>query len=95
LKRDPCFYICEIIGELKREIDLKKEELKLKIDEEAEALITQMSKYEEECKKNLKQAEFLVKANILDVNTKKVNVKLQKWSNDLKILESNENKWKG
>jgi hypothetical protein len=95
MRRDPCFHIGEMIGELKSEIDLRREELKLTIDNEAEALIKQVSDYQEECKKNLKEKEFLVKANELDANTTEVRVKLKEWSNDLRILESNEAKWKG
>lgn len=95
IKRDPCFYICEIIGELRKEIDLKKEELKMKIDEEAEVLIIEMNEYESECKKNLKAFEFLVRANELDTNTKEVRMKLKEWLGDLRRFKINELKWRG
>jgi hypothetical protein len=94
LKRDPCFYICEIIGDLKREVDFKKDELKLRIDDEAEALINQLNEFEADCKKNLKEKEFLAFLNEVEANEREAKANLKEWSNDLRKLNSNENKWK-
>jgi hypothetical protein len=54
LNQDSRNYICEVIGELKRDVGLKREEFKAQIDVEAEAAIKKLIKYETECKKKRK-----------------------------------------
>jgi hypothetical protein len=52
LKNDPTLYINEMIGEIKNAIDLRRDELKLQIDEEAQVLIDELAEYEEDCDVN-------------------------------------------
>lgn len=94
MKKDPCHYICEKIGELKRELEQKREELKCRIDEEAESLMKEINSYEIECKRNLKEKEVLIIGDELEASSKESKDKLKMFLNDLKSMESNESKWK-
>lgn len=64
---DPDFIIVEPIEELKRRVELKKEELVLKIEEEAGTLIDELCAFERTCKSNHRtNEEMLDRARNLD-----------------------------
>ena len=73
LKTDPEFAIHNKISEMKAEIDLRREEMKIQIDEEALTLIEQLEEYESDCKSNI----ISIKAEI------EKNYKLNEWKEDL------------
>lgn len=56
--KDPFIYPHERISELKNSVQLKGEELKLRIDEETEKLINRLDEYERQSKENLSSNEF-------------------------------------
>lgn len=63
---DPDYTISEPIESLKRRAELKREELKLKIDEEVGMLVDQLDAYENQCKTNHRlNSEMVVRANEL------------------------------
>jgi hypothetical protein len=52
-QNDPYYFVNKTIGELKREVDLMRDQFKLKIDQKADELIQELEQYELECKSNL------------------------------------------
>jgi hypothetical protein len=73
LKTDPELIIHEKIDRIKANIDLRREELKSKIDQEALALINNLDEFEVDCK-----------ANIASINADtKTDEKLNGWKGDL------------
>lgn len=96
LRSDPLYHLDKVVSAYRADVDLKREQLKLKIDEEAEAIIRMINDYEERCKAHLKD-EKLGGGELNEV-TKKViqwREQLEKWKEELKILENNEEKWNG
>lgn len=68
---DPDYTISEPIESMKRRAELKREELKLRIDEEVGRLVDQLNAYENQCKTNHRlNSEMAVRANEL---SEKVN----------------------
>ena len=79
LIKDPFFYTYERISELKNIVQLKGEELKLRIDEEMQKYIDRLEEYERQSKEYLSSNEFKVES--------------QKLENQLKVSQSNLNSW--
>ena len=75
LKNDPDDKIYSKINELKSEVDLRREELKNKLDEDALSIIKKLDDYEKECKTNIAS----IKAEIEN------NENLNEWGKDLKL----------
>ena len=61
LKNDPNYFIYEYVADLKRQIDLRKEKIKEKIDDVCEKMIQKLDNYREECYENVKQAKLIEK----------------------------------
>jgi hypothetical protein len=93
-KNDPNFYLNELIVGLKKEVEVKRKNLKLKIDREADGIIGELDKYEKDCRHVLKQKEFSLKQQDLYKSVDKIQHDLDKWLNELKTLEKDEVKWK-
>ena len=79
LLKDPYFYTYERISELKNIVQLKGEELKLKIDEEMQKYIYRLEDYERQSKEYLSSNEFKVESKRLE--------------NELKVSQLNVNSW--
>ena len=79
LIKDPFFYTYERISELKNIVQLKGEELKLRIDEEMQKYIDRLEEYERQSKEYLSYNEFKVESKRLE--------------NELKVFQSNLNSW--
>ena len=60
LRNDPFFFINDCIGEIRRSVELKREELKLKIDSEANRIVDELNAYEQTCKTNLENNKKMV-----------------------------------
>jgi len=80
---DPEYFIFEHVADLKREIDLRKEKLKEKIDEICDDMIQKMEKYQKECYENAKRAKLAEKNAEL---IKEMQAKLEKWEDIDTIL---------
>lgn len=64
---DPDYAINEPIDSMKRRAELKREELKLRIDEEFGSLINELNSYENNCKTHYRLSnEMAVRANELN-----------------------------
>jgi hypothetical protein len=87
LHQDPDFFINQAIGELKKETDLLREEFKLQIDEQANAIIKELDEYEQKCKKYQQ-----VKLEI-DKNVRRLSDQLPEWKKHVTSFDSGETKW--
>lgn len=93
LKAVPVYHIVDVIDRLKNEVDIKREELKHKIDLESDRIIGELSEYELECKRNLTSQEFMAKSRELEEKIVNVKLDLDAWLRQLDNLESNVKKW--
>jgi hypothetical protein len=60
-KIDPHFFINKVIGELKNETDILRDEFKLAIEKKADEIIKVLEEYEQECKSNLDSRDMAKK----------------------------------
>ena len=83
LLKDPYFYTHGKISELKNSVQLKGEEIKLRIDEEMKKLIDKLEEYERECRKYLSSNEFKEESKKLDCKMKLTQSNLDSWIESL------------
>lgn len=91
LKNDPDDKIYNIISELKRDVDLRREELKNKIDKDALSIIKKLDEHEAECKANISsiKAEFEDNAKLNEWKTD-----LDRWRQQMRTFKKDINIWK-
>lgn len=96
-------YVSDFISDLKNRIELKREELKLKIDNEANRLLRDLVDYENDCLKSLLKSENTTTpsdginndwSSDLDEHLKKLRAELNAWYGQLNAFEINEENWK-
>ena len=83
LLRDPYFYTQERINELKNAVQLKGEELKLRIDEEMQKLIDRLEEYERQSREYLSTNEFKEESKKLEDELKTTQSNLDSWLESL------------
>lgn len=79
---------------IRNEVELKREELKLKIDQEANRIVQLIDEYEEQCKHNWSTGNFLEKLRELEASIRDIRTKLNEWLNEFNTIDFNEGKWK-
>ena len=79
LLKDPQFLTYEKISELKNKVQLKREELKLIIDQEAKKLIDKLEEYERQCKEYLSSNEFKEESKRLESEMEIAQSNLDSW----------------
>jgi hypothetical protein len=91
LKNDPYSLLDDFLSALKNQIDLKREEMKMSIDERADEQLSGISSFEAECKQGIQQQVDKLKQleNVLDV----VSQELDEWTRVLNRLEINQVEW--
>jgi hypothetical protein len=94
-KKDPHNFIFERIGELKNEIDLMREESKLKIDDEANRIIEILVAYEAKCQANLTSVDFTKRTDSLDRLCKEISEDMVRWQAALGKFDSPKHVWMG
>lgn len=94
LKKDPFYFINESINEIRNDVEIKREELKLKIDLEANRIVQELNAYEQTCKTHLENSDFVNRSSELETNVKEIKDKLSQWLDEFKTIDSNEEKWK-
>lgn len=87
------FLIHQPIHNLKSQVTLKSEELKLLIDGTTQKIIDHLNKYEEECKKNLESLAFTKVHNEFKMLIKKTRIFLENSMNALNNLKYDEAKY--
>ena len=83
LLNDPCFYTSGKIDPLKNTVQLKGEELKLRIDEEMKKLIGRLEEYENRLKEYLSSNEFKEESDKLESEMKNAQSNLDSWIESL------------
>lgn len=91
---DPCHFTFEEINDLKNEVHIKGELLKVKIDEEMNALLDKLEEYKQTCKNYLKTDQFSADSNKLDQDSKSAKFELNKCLSILDEVKVNEEEWK-
>jgi hypothetical protein len=77
LIQDPKNYIYEYVANVKRDVDLRKEKLKEKIDQICGAMIAKLENYQNECYKNVENLKLKEKS---DEIIKEIQAKLDEWN---------------
>ena len=90
IKNDPDTRINEEISELKNQVDLRREELKLKIDKESLEMIEIIDGFAKECKL---KAATLKSDSKLDEKLKNWKNSLEQWQQSLDTFERNIDNW--
>lgn len=90
---DPLHHMNEEIAEMRNQVLLKSEELKLKIDQETDKLLGEMSAYMESVKKHLESKEHKDKSNNLESIKTEMRVKLAEHKIRLGELKIDEQLW--
>ncbi len=91
--KDPKNYIYATISKIKNRIDLKREELKLIIDNDCELMINQLNEFEKECNENLITNEVKEKLDKLNTNKEIFKIELDKWVENLNLLIIDSKRW--
>ena len=93
LLKDPNNFIFETISNIKREVDLRKEKLKEKIDEISEEMIHKLDNYEKKCYENIVINKLEEKTSDM---FKEIQANLEEWNKEDKsiLMVSNDSKRK-
>ena len=67
IQKDPEIYVYDYFEEIKRQVDMRRENLKLEIDDFSDELIQQINKIQSECREIAKQINF-VNSEIEELN---------------------------
>ena len=86
LREHPELEITEKIGKLRNKIDLHREEVKKKIDDDAIELIQELDEYESKCKADL-SANKLVVSDEIEELFRSLERDQIKWDEELKVFE--------
>ena len=91
--KDPRNFIYEQISKVKFDIDLKREELKEKIDKISNQMIDKVVQYEKQCYENLSLDSLRI--NMIDFigDVEKIKSKLHDWHHELDMLVIDNSKW--
>jgi hypothetical protein len=93
LLKDPYNFTYEAITYLKDVVQLKGEEMKLKIDNQMSELISKLDEYNNECKKNLTTKEYLTKLEEIRVEKEETRKSLDKWMGTLNEMKFKQTEW--
>lgn len=94
LLSDPYSYVDYEIGQLKNQVHLKREQLKLKIDEEADKLLGKLDDYQTRCENLFGTEYYLIWKNELESNIYKFSFSLSCCKSKLNELKFDESKWR-
>ena len=79
LRDTPDLEISQSIGEIRNKIDLKREEAKKKIDDDAMELIQELDEYEAKCKREFSIHKYSTDAQCLNDELKLVQEEINSW----------------
>lgn len=88
LLNDPFCLAHDHIGGLKNNIQIKGEELKLRIDQEMKKLFDRLDDYQKQCKSYVTCAEYQVESQKFNNQLKTARAELSNWIENLNMLES-------
>lgn len=87
-------YIYDEISKLKNQVHLKRDQLKLKIDEITEDLLKKLNDYQIQCNSSLKTGICLNKRIKFESNKNGFRTYLSLWKRELNEIKVDENKWR-
>lgn len=87
LRKDPGFFINEIVCKFKNQTEILREELKLMIDTKANKIIDELEEYERECKSKLSTCEFKKSTQEIENELAIINKDVNKWEKRLNDFE--------
>ncbi len=93
VNKDPENFIFDYVSKIKFQIEIKREELKEKIDRISNDLIKRIETFEIECYENLKSSTMKNKISDFNQEVDKVKEKLANWNHELEILIIDEKNW--
>jgi hypothetical protein len=91
--KDPKNHIFGYISKIKRKVDLRREEVKLKIDKLSNDMITELDTFQEECYDNLNNVKMKESLKTCEQLVKDSQDALDKWNQSLRRLVIDEPKW--
>lgn len=87
---DPYCFIHDTINSIRNQVDIRREEAKLQIDKQAEALIDELDAYETECKNHaLGDRHLLERYKRLEKSLVGMKYELEDWFQDLTTISKN------
>lgn len=92
-RNDPRYFVNSLVGKLRNQTELLREEHKLKIDQKANKIIAALNCFEFECGLRLTSNEFVAKLTKFDLDLKRIRENLIDWRKSLDSLESKKLKW--
>lgn len=90
LKKDSSNFVNQIIGKLKNQTELIREEYKLIIDTNANKLIDELNEYERECNSKLERSEFQSVVDKIESDISSIKQDLGEWDKELNDFVSTE-----
>ena len=93
LINDPKNYIHECVSELKRDIDLRREEIKLEIDEISDEMIDRLELFEKECYEHLSNENIQNRIQKFKQDIHDIEARLAEWTKELNMLVIDVDKW--
>jgi ElaB/YqjD/DUF883 family membrane-anchored ribosome-binding protein len=94
LLKDPYYFSHEEINELQRQAQLKREELKIQIDNEFDKFDNKLEEYKTSCKSFLSTNEYKIKAKNISEEVRNARSKLNEWIGFLnEVKMTNEPIW--
>lgn len=93
LLNDPVHFVVHEIGLLKNMVQIKTEELKLKIESESEILIKTLDEYQVRCKVNFSNSDYSNESKRIHEMKLVTLLKLGVWEKELDLLRFDEEKW--
>ena len=81
------------MANLKNNVEIKREELKLEIDKKSDEMIKKLEKFQEECLQNIELSKIQEKIKKIEDEIAKNQEELDAWSKELNLLFNDETKW--
>ena len=94
LLNNPFSYACEEINQLKKQVRFKSEQLKLKIDEEAQKLLTKLNDCQSRCENSLTTDSYLTWKREFESNMEIFSSRISRCKSKLNELKCDKIKWK-
>lgn len=93
LLSEPNKFIYDHVAFLKSEVQTRREEIKIEIDKTSDEMLKELEAYERECYDSLKMSELKEAIALLESENRDAQDTLDKWMNELKLVEFDEVKW--
>lgn len=93
LIKDPDNHIYEYVSDLKTNVELRREKIKIEIDKISDEMISKLEAYEKECYENFQSGKLSQIIETTESQIKKGESLVEDWSKSLSRLVIDESKW--